>query len=73
MDDRLSVTALTLVPSSVSHLRPEESVWAAMLSGWAAQMRSRALGATTVEPRLAMVRGSSRSTTSIRGSGVRLT
>lgn len=56
MADELPVTALSLVPSSVSHLHPEESVWAAMLSGWATQMRSRALSATTVEPRLSMVR-----------------
>ena len=56
MADEVPVTALSLVPSSVSHLHPEESVWAAMLSGWATQMRSRALSATTVEPRLSMVR-----------------
>ncbi|MBB3326464.1 site-specific recombinase XerD [Friedmanniella antarctica] len=47
---------MALVPSSVRHLHPEEVVWEAMMTGWAAQMRSRALSVSTVEPRLSGVR-----------------
>lgn len=50
------VAASALVPSSARHLHPEEVGWEAMLSGWAAQMRSRALSLPTVEPRLSGVR-----------------
>ena len=50
------LSALSLVPVSVSHLHPEDAAWEAMLSGWAAQMRSRGLSPATIEPRLGSVR-----------------
>lgn len=55
-EDERSADALTLVPESVSHLHPEDSVWGAMLRGWGVQMRSRGLSAATIEPRLGSVR-----------------
>lgn len=55
-ESRLKTSALSLVPSGVTALHPEEAVWEAMLSGWAAQMRSRALSVGTIEPRVLMVR-----------------
>lgn len=50
------VRAVRLLPSSVSHLHPEEAAVQAMLRGWTAQMASRGLSAGTVEARLSGVR-----------------
>lgn len=49
------MTAPRLVPSSVTHLHPEDAVWQGMVSGWTAQMRSRNLSVTTVAQRVSAV------------------
>lgn len=58
MDDemRLKATAVCLLPTTVTPLHPEEAAWEAMLSGWATQMRARALALGTIGPRVLMVR-----------------
>lgn len=53
---RGGVRAAELVPASVVHLHPEETVAQAMLAGWRAQMAARALSPVTVEARLSAVR-----------------
>jgi len=46
---------LTLV-DGVAHLDPEPAAFEAMLDGWATQQRSRFLRATTIKPRVDLVR-----------------
>jgi integrase/recombinase XerC len=58
----------------VVHLHPEAAVFEAILAGWTAQQTARMLGLSTIESRLAPVRGfagSRGSPASSRGGGSR--